>query len=112
MAGKLTRPTDVSVVLAFLVGLDDFANKKMILEATGLTDNRIRPAIYHLAKHKVIDCVVVNEDELWWFATPERDTRIRTKLETPEEITRHDRRGRMSAKKRAALAEVDPIRQR
>lgn len=103
MAGKQTRPTDVSVVLGYLVGLDDFANKAMILEATRLPPNRLRPALYHLATHKVIDCVVVGKNELWWFATPERDTRTVTRKFTPEGITRRDPHGRMSKKKRAAL---------
>lgn len=102
MAARQTRPTDVSVILAYLVGLDDFANKAMILAGTGLPENRYRAAIAHLAKHKCIDCVIVNENELWWFATPERDDRSRIAKVTPEGIKRNEK-GRMSAKKRAAL---------
>lgn len=112
MAAKQTRPTDVSVVLAYLVGLDDFASKAMMLEATRLPDNRLRPAIYHLAKHKAIDCVVVNTNELWWFATPERDTRVIVRKATAEGITRNDKHGRISKKRREILAALDPVRQR
>lgn len=108
MAARQTRPTDVSVVLAYLVGLDDFANKAMILASTGLPDNRLRPALYHLAKHKVIDCVIVNGNELWWFATPENDDRVVVRKATPEGMTRNDRHGRMSKKKREALTRVEP----
>ena len=77
MAARQTRPTDVSVILAYLVGLDDFANKAMILAEVKIPDDRVRPALAHLAKHKAIDCVIVNGNELWWFATPERDDRTR-----------------------------------
>lgn len=103
MAARQTRPTDVSVILAYLVGLDDFANKEMIKLNTGMIDNRYRAAIAHLAKHKAIDCVIVNANELWWYATPERDDRIR-KLKTSAEGVKRTEKGRMSAKKRAALA--------
>lgn len=106
MAAKQTRPTDVSVVLGYLTGLDDFANKAMILEGTRLPDNRLRPAVAHLAKHKAIDCVIVNEDELWWFATPERDTRAGTHGFTSEGITRRDPNGRVSKKRRAMLEDA------
>lgn len=87
MPYSTTRPTDVSVVLAYLVGLDDFANKKMVREATKLPDNRIRPALAHLLKHHAIDCVVVNEDELWFYATPATDDRKLIKKESPNGLT-------------------------
>ena len=89
------RPTDVSVVLDYLTALDDFANKKMIIEATGIPDNRIRPALAHLAKHFAIDCAIVNENELWWFATPASDDRKIKRQVTPNGITRTEK-GRRS----------------
>lgn len=88
---KDTRPTDVSVVLSYLVKLDDFANKRMILQATQLPDNRLRPALAHLQKHHAIDCLVVNQNELWFFATPANDDRVLIKKETLNGLTRTEK---------------------
>ena len=98
MAARQTRPTDVSVILAYLVGLDDFANKAMILAEVKIPDDRVRPALAHLAKHKAIDCVIVNGNELWWFATPERDDRTRVAKATPEGITRNEKGRRFTGR--------------
>ena len=102
---KDTRPTDVSVVLAYLVSLDDFANKRMILEATKLPDNRIRPALAHLQKHFCIDCVIVNQNELWFYATPGNDDRQVIKKETINGLTRNEK-GRIGRKRRALIADA------
>lgn len=105
MAAKQTRPTDVSVILAYLVGLDDFANKAMILAETKIPDDRVRPALAHLAKHKCIDCVIVNDNELWWFATPERDTRTIVRKFTPEGLKRNEK-GRRFTGRKSVVAKV------
>lgn len=89
------RPTDVSVVLDYLVKLDDFAPPKMIRAGTRLPPNRLRPAIAHLHKHRAIDCIIVNGDELWFFATPGDDDRSRIMETTLNGITRKDK-GRRS----------------
>lgn len=88
---KMTRPTDVSVVLEYLVKLDDFANKAMILEATSLPYDRLRPALAHLMKHHAIDCVIVNKNELWFFATPADDDRVRVLPESHNGIKRTEK---------------------
>lgn len=85
------RPTDVSVVLDYLVKLDDFANKAMILEATKLPYDRLRPALAHLMKHHAIDCLIVNKNELWFFATPGDDDRTRVASETPNDLHRTEK---------------------
>lgn len=82
------RPTDASVLLAYLVKLDDFANRKMIRTATQMPSNRVNAAIAHLQRHHAIDCVVVNERELWFYATPGTDDRLKIKDLTPNGITR------------------------
>lgn len=94
---KDKRPTDVSVVLAYLTKLDDFASKMMIREATSLPDNRVRPALAHLKKHYAIDCMIVNQNELWFYATPGTDDRQVIKKESPNGLTRNDTRGRRHA---------------
>lgn len=100
MPYETTRPTDVSVVLDFLTKLDDFANRKMIHEATGVTMNRIRPALAHLQMHFCIDALIVNGNELWFYATPASDNRKLVKKETPNGITRTEK-GRRAPKARA-----------
>ena len=97
---KDTRPTDVSVILAYLSDLDDFANKKMILEATKIPANRERPGLAHLQKHFCIDCMIVNGNELWFYATPGNDDRVMIKKESPNGVTRTEK-GRRSPKRKA-----------
>lgn len=92
------RPTDVSVVLAYLVGLDDFANKAMLLEGTGLIDNRLRPALAHLMMHHAIDCVIVNECELWFYATPGSDDRVFQRKTSPNDLHRAERGRRFNGR--------------
>ena len=96
------RPTDVSVVLDYLVKLDDFANKAMILEATKLPYDRLRPALAHLMKHHAIDCLIVNKNELWFFATPGDDDRTRVASETPNDLHRTEK-GRPGRRTHARL---------
>lgn len=99
MAYETHRPTDVSVVLAWLIAFDDFATKAMIRQATGLPDNRVRPALAHLKLHFAIDCMVVN-DVLWFFATPASDDRTLIKKQSPNGVTRTEK-GRASRKHKA-----------
>lgn len=100
MPYETTRPTDVSVVLNYLIKLDDFASRKMIHEATSTPMNRVRPALAHLQSHLCIDAVIVNKNELWFYATPASDDRKVIKKETPNGITRTEK-GRRAAKARA-----------
>ena len=100
---KDARPTDVSVVLEYLVKLDDFANKKMILAETKLPANRLRPALAHLQAHHAIDAVIVNQNELWFFATPGYDDRQVIKQTTPNGITRNETKGRRSTPRKPRL---------
>ena len=100
MPYETTRPTDVSVVLAYLVDLDDFANRKMIHEATAIPMNRVRPALAHLKLHFCIDAVIVNSNELWFYATPASDNRVKIMKESPNGKTRTEK-GRRSGKPRA-----------
>ena len=102
------RPTDVSVVLAYLVELDDFASRKMIEQATGIKSSRVRPALAHLQKHLCIDAVIVNQRELWFYATPASDDRKMIKKETPNGVTRTEK-GR---KRRAKTRDATPAEQK
>jgi hypothetical protein len=92
------RPTDVSVVLAYLAALDDFANKAMILEATKILDNRLRPALAHLMKHHAVGCVIVNANELWFYATPGDDDRKKIRSKTANDLHRNDKGRRFNGR--------------
>lgn len=100
MPYETTRPTDVSVILEYLTKLDDFANRKMIHEATGIPMNRIRPGLAHLQAQFCIDALIVNGNELWFYATPASDDRKVVKKETLNGITRTEK-GRRASKARA-----------
>jgi hypothetical protein len=100
MPYETTRPTDVSVVLAYLTALDDFANRMMIHAATAIPMNRIRPALAHLKNHSCIDCMIVNGNELWFWATPASDDRKIIRKKSPNGLTRTEK-GRRAPAKRA-----------
>lgn len=92
------RPTDVSVVLAYLVALDDFANKAMLLEATKIADDRLRPALAHLLKHHAVGCVIVNTNELWFYATSGDDDRKMIRSKTANDLHRNDKGRRFNGR--------------
>lgn len=86
------QPTHVSLVYEYLKGLGDFATVDGIMQATKVPHRLVMISLWHLRKHRAVESVV-SEDALWWFATPEYDTRTKTVAErTPEERKRVRRR--------------------
>jgi hypothetical protein len=69
--------------LQSLLGTDPFL---------GVTLNRVSAALYHLRKHHAADFIEAGTS-LWWFATPQDDTRSRKCEErTPESRPRKARK--------------------
>jgi len=82
-----TRPTDVSVVLEYLVAVDDFVKRADVVANTGLPHDRVRAALANLINYKCVQ-VVVEDDEVWYMATPELDTRTCVRVVSREGVTR------------------------
>lgn len=85
MVRKLKETTSTHIVLQYLINLDDFATAKQIQQATGVSGNRVGAALHELRKYKAVGVEDV-QGTLYWYATPDSDTRMRTVLErVPEE---------------------------
>lgn len=99
MTGRRSAPTWTTLVLEALVRADDLMTAEQLrlaLWAAGLkaTSNRVSAALHHLHGHKAVDFVEADA-HLWWFATPEDDTRLRVIQEkAPEFRPRRRRRKR------------------
>jgi len=83
---KRKEPTWTSLVMELLERQDDFMTVEMIIESlggqlTGANRNRIYAALFHLRKHRAVDCVVEPDGKAWWYSTSKEDDRIRTVLE-------------------------------
>lgn len=89
---KRKEPTSTSLVLELLIRADDFRTSRQIQGELGLDVNHVAAALCHLRKHQAVDCIE-QPDALWWYATPQNDTRTRTHAErTPEARPRRPRR--------------------
>jgi len=71
------EPTCTSIVQTAVTAADDFVTAKWVVEATRLTPNQVSAALYHLKKYTFLSCFE-SDGKLWWFSTPETDTRSRT----------------------------------
>jgi hypothetical protein len=79
------RPTWVHLIYEALVKSDDFVQLSALRQLTGASINQATAALHHLAAHKAA-ASMVSDGRLWWYATPDTDTRIRTTDErVPEE---------------------------
>lgn len=74
-SGKRAEPTAVSLVGDELLGAKDFRTVPQIMAATGLAVHQIATSLRHLRLHKAVDCLE-EAGALYWFATPEKDTRV------------------------------------
>ena len=76
--------TYTSIVYDYLCGADDFRKAAHVVEATKLTSGHVSTSLHALKAYRAVDCIE-QDHSLWWFATPETDTRLRVVLErTPE----------------------------
>lgn len=73
---RRSEPTQVSRVLEYLVRANDFVLAGTISTALGLTMDQVSAALHHLKKFKAID-YVQSQTKIYFFATPEEDTRTR-----------------------------------
>lgn len=69
------EPTATSVVLAELQGADDFMTMRQLREHTRLNINQVSAALHHLRVHKCVE-FISDGSGVWWYATPESDTRL------------------------------------
>lgn len=79
------KPTLISRIEEALAKADDFMTSKMIAEVTGIHSSRVRNILSNMrVYYKAFDCVE-QDKALWWFATPETDTRTKhIDLRVPE----------------------------
>lgn len=84
---RLTVETTTSVVLRTLIECDDFRTCKQLSLLTGRTFNQCSAALHHLRNVHAVDCVE-QPGNLWWFATPQNDTRLKPLAEVAADIKR------------------------
>ncbi|MGD9674535.1 MAG: hypothetical protein AB7U98_13765 [Candidatus Nitrosocosmicus sp.] len=82
---KNQEPTLISRIEEALAKADDFMTSKMIAAATGIHSSRVRSILNSMRiYYKAFDCIE-QDKALWWFATPETDTRTKhVDLRVPE----------------------------
>jgi hypothetical protein len=78
-------PTWTSLILEELVRADDFLSLGDLIARTGATHNQTTASIHNLSKFRAIESVVGGDGSLWWFATPDQDTRQHTHEERVRE---------------------------
>jgi hypothetical protein len=85
--------TTTSLVLRTLVTCDDFRTCKQLCDLTGRKFNQVSAALHHLRVCKAVE-VIEQPDNLWWYATPENDTRSITRDMRKPEIHRNRKCGK------------------
>lgn len=86
--------TTTHLVLDALVRADDFRTQSQLCAEIGRDCNHISAALCHLRKFKAVEAIAV-DGTLFWFATPDDDTRMRKLVErTPESKPRRPRKRR------------------
>lgn len=86
------QPTCVSQVEQVMIQADDFVNLRGLMAATKLAINQVSASLSHLHKYRAAGCLE-SPDGLWWFLTPDTDTRTKKVEERrPEGKPRRTRR--------------------
>lgn len=86
------QPTCVSQVEQAMIQANDFVNLRGLMAAAKLTSNQVSASLSHLHKYRAADCLE-SPDGLWWFLTPDTDTRTKKVEERrPEDKPRRTRR--------------------
>jgi hypothetical protein len=89
------QPTHTRKVLEFLIKTDDFATVAQVMLGTGSSYNQVAATLHHLRNRHAIDCLAA-DGQLWWYATPENDNRMRKVAERePEPPGNRNRRKRV-----------------
>lgn len=87
---RLSRQTTTTTLVTNLLrAVDDFVAFNQLVRMTGRNVNQVSAALHHLKQHKVVDCVIHPNGQLWWFALPPHDdNRCRTVNEWPVGVTK------------------------
>jgi hypothetical protein len=93
---RFKETTSTCRVMDALVRADDFMTSRQLQAALGLNCNRVSAALFHLRKYKAAEAMEA-DGTLWWFATPDADTRTRVVEERTPECRRRNRRRKMTA---------------
>lgn len=83
MSGRRTHPTYSSQVIELLVAADDALRCVDIAQRLGLSTRLISGVLHTLYRYRVLD-IIEGRDDIWWYATPENDTRTRVRKEVAE----------------------------
>lgn len=98
---QAAEPTYTTLVLDYLIKGDDFFSIGNIADALKLTRHQVRVTLIHLQRYKVVDSVG-SGGTLYWFATPELDTRVRvTEARVREEPGTRSPRGTGRSRRKA-----------
>lgn len=98
---RITETTTTHLVCEALKAANDFRTVSQLMAETKQTNGRVHAALHHLRNYKAAECVQ-SDGQLWWYATPENDTRQYTREEhTPESKPRKQRKSPPRAKFRA-----------
>lgn len=98
MIRRRKEPTSTFRVFEALCRADDFRTGRQLQSELGLDVNHTSAALYSLKKYRAVEAIE-GDGALWWFATPENDTRSK-KLEErcPECRPRKPRRRNITKK--------------
>ena len=81
---RLKRTTTTTLITDRLRILDDFQTTRQLIDDTHESSNRVTAALHRLRVYGAIDAMEV-DGQLYWYLTPDTDTRIRTVPEKAEE---------------------------
>lgn len=87
------RPTWTFLVEEALRAADDFVGAPELAARTGGNTNQVSAALHALCRYRAVDCVSDAAGRLFWFATPDTDTRVRRCEERRPEEPGTRRRG-------------------
>lgn len=97
MIRKLKQTTSTTIVEGYLTKANDYVTAAQVRAHTHLDANHVSAALYHLKKFRAAECFE-SGGTLWWFATPQTDTRTKTITErTPESKPRRSRKTKKEA---------------
>lgn len=82
------KPTCTSLVFDLLKAVDDFRTSAQLQNELRQDQCHVSAALSHLRNHKAVACLA-SDGELWWYATPDSDTRQRIHRFVPEGVTRN-----------------------
>lgn len=82
------RTTCTKLVLDYLISLDDFATRAMIIKGAPVTSSQVTATLHDLKRFKAIAVMEV-DGVLWFYATADSDTRQRHTDEIKDGITRN-----------------------